>query len=97
MIRFGLTDCIPLDKGEASLAEIAHGSPLGEATIGRLLRHACAHHIFQEPRKNVFSHTAASQMLASNPQIRQFLGMVMEEMWPAATKVSKSRSDHLTK
>ncbi|KAL8679031.1 MAG: hypothetical protein Q9186_004659 [Xanthomendoza sp. 1 TL-2023] len=44
------------------------------------------HGIFQEPSKGVVRHTAASKALADNPLLRQQLGMVAGELWPAATK-----------
>lgn len=43
--------------------------------------------IFQEPRKDVVAHTAASKLLAVDPLMRQWAGMVSEEMWPSASKV----------
>lgn len=44
-------------------------------------------HIFQEPRKGIVAHTAASKMLADNPIMRDMVGMVSEELWPSATRV----------
>lgn len=43
--------------------------------------------IFQEPRQGTVRHTPASKMLAENPLLRQWTGMISEELWPAATKV----------
>lgn len=61
-----------------------------EHVVRRLVRQAAAHHVFREPRKGFVAHTAASHMLAVNPQMRQWVGMVTEEMWPAAAKVCAS-------
>lgn len=43
--------------------------------------------VFREPIKGVVAHTAASRYLVENPLMRQWIGMVSEEMWPAAVKV----------
>ena len=42
--------------------------------------------IFCEPRQGVVAHTAASKLLAENELTREWVGMVSEEMWPAAAK-----------
>ena len=49
-----------------------------------------AFRIFHEPSKGVVRHTAASRALADIPLLQQYVGMVSEEMWPAATKVSRT-------
>lgn len=46
--------------------------------------------IFREPREGVVAHTAASKMLAVNPLVHQLIGMVTEELWPAAARVGQS-------
>lgn len=88
--RFGFATSI-MDGEEASFAEMASGSGIPEHVVRRLVRQAAAHHIFREPRKGFVAHTAASYMLSVNPQMRQWVGMVTEEMWPAAAKVGASR------
>ena len=88
IIRFGLTDCLSSEKDEASIADFAAKSSLSEDITGRLLRHASANHVFQETHNGFFKHTAASQLLAKNPKVRQFVSLVTDEMWPAATRVN---------
>ncbi len=78
------------DGEEVSFAEMATTSGLPEHVVRRLVRQAAAHHIFREPHKGFVAHTAASHMLAVNPQMRQWVGMMTEEMWPAAAKVCAS-------
>ncbi|KAL8794436.1 MAG: hypothetical protein Q9195_003023 [Heterodermia aff. obscurata] len=65
-----------------------HALMLGpaEPTLRRLLRHAMSYHIFHEPDPGSVAHTGASQLLATDADMAHWLGMVMEEMWPAATK-----------
>ncbi len=85
--RFELATSFPNGKDEATFGEVARKSGLPEPQVRRILRHAMSYHIFQEPRKGVIAHTAASKLLASNHLMRQWVGMVSEEMWPSATKV----------
>ena len=54
--------------------------------VRRILRHAMSYRIFQEVEKGFVAHTGASKLLAEDGDLRQWIGMVMEEMWPAATK-----------
>ena len=86
--KFGLASSFPAGKDETTFAEIAKISRLPEVHVRRILRHAMAFRIFQEPSKGVVRHTAASKALANVPLLKQYVGMVSEEMWPAATKVS---------
>lgn len=92
--RFGLATSFPKGKDQATFGEIAIESGLHESQVRRILRHAMSYRIFQEPRKGIVAHTAASKMLASNPLMRQWIGMVSEEMWPSATKVHLPTSRH---
>ncbi|KAL8856173.1 MAG: hypothetical protein Q9178_007211 [Gyalolechia marmorata] len=89
IVKFGLASSFPDGKDEATFAEIAATSGLPEPTVRRLLRHAMAFRIFQEPSQGIVRHTAASKTLADNPLIRQWMGMTSEELWPAATKVGR--------
>ena len=70
-----------------SFAELSEVSGLSESHTKRILRHAMTLRIFKEHRKGFVSHTAASELLARDELMREWLGMVTEEMWPAATKV----------
>lgn len=90
--RFGLATSLPPGSKEVSFAEISSTSGVEEQMVRRILRHAAAHHIFQEPRNGFITHTAASQILAVNPEMRQWVGMMTEEMWPAATKACFEKS-----
>lgn len=55
-----------------------------------MLRHAATNHIFKEIRKGVVVHTAASRMLAEDSQMRDWVVVNCEEMWPAAERVESS-------
>lgn len=89
IVKFGLASSFPHGQDEASFADIAAASSLPEATVRRLLRHAMAFRIFQEPSEGIVRHTTASKTLADTPLLRQWMGMVSEELWPAATKVRR--------
>ncbi|KAL2059185.1 hypothetical protein ABVK25_000477 [Lepraria finkii] len=84
--RFGLATGFPIGKDEATFGEIAASSGVCESQVRRILRHAMAFRIFCEPRKGVVAHTAASKVLAENTLMREWIGMVSEEMWPAASR-----------
>lgn len=85
--RFGLATKLPADVEEVTYAELATATGLPESHIQRLLRSAMTFHIFREPRKGVVAHTAASKLLADDTLMRQWVGMVSEEIWPATCKV----------
>ena len=85
--RFGLATAFPADREEATFAELATATGLPEYHVQRFLRYAMTFHIFRESRKGVVAHTSASKLLADDPLMRQWIGMVSEEIWPAASKV----------
>ena len=89
--RFKLATYVSDGEDGTSFEEIASASGLSVSQTRRLLRHAMAYHIFCEPKKGFVAHTAASKMLSENGLIRQWVGMVSEEMWPSAAKVQYSR------
>ncbi|KAL9583563.1 MAG: hypothetical protein Q9212_002634 [Teloschistes hypoglaucus] len=92
IIKFGLATCFPAGHNATTFAKIAAASGLLEDHVRRILRHAMAFRIFQEPREGIVGHTAASKLLASTPLLRQFMGMISEELWPASTKTIEALS-----
>lgn len=62
-------------------------SGLTEPATRRILRHAMQQKIFKEPRPGVVAHTAATQTLAEDDQIKDFLGMCVDELWKASPRV----------
>ena len=85
--RFALATSFPTDMKEVTYAELATVTGLPENHIQRFLRCAMTFHIFREPRKGLVAHTAASKLLADDPLMREWIGMVSQEIWPAACKV----------
>ncbi|KAL8669385.1 MAG: hypothetical protein Q9168_006021 [Polycauliona sp. 1 TL-2023] len=84
--KFGIATGFPSDRSEVTFGNIASYSGLPEPDAKRILRHAMTYRIFREPKKGVVAHTAASRYLSKNPLMQQWVGMVSEEMWPAAVK-----------
>jgi hypothetical protein len=84
--HFDLANAVPLD-GEATFADIAKSCSMDEAKITRLIRHAITNRIFYEPRPGFVSHTAASRLLAKDQQMRDWVGMNLEDFVPANSKV----------
>lgn len=85
--KFNIATSFPHGKDQATYNEIASTCGIAEPDARRILRSAMANHLFRELRPGVVAHTAASKLLAENPLMRQWLGMVSEEIWPAATRV----------
>lgn len=74
-------------EDQATYKEISGACGITEPFARRILRSAMANHLFRELTPGIVVHTAASKVLAENPLMHQWLGMVSEEMWPAATRV----------
>ena len=50
------------------------------------MRNAMTRYIFKE-QNGVVTHTAASKLLNENPMMRAWIGMIVEESWPAGERV----------
>lgn len=71
-------------NGEASFAQLAEQTGLGETHIRRLLRLCISQHIFHEPRAGVVAHTAASRLLAEDKLLHQWMAWKTDEGWAGA-------------
>lgn len=92
IVHFSLATLIPLDTS-MSFADLAILVPLHEHDVRRIIRYAIAHHrVFCEPRPGFVAHSAASRVLAESSGIRDALGMLFDESWPAFAKVSGTLS-----
>lgn len=85
--KFDLATSFPLDREEVTYTELATATGLPESHIQRFLRYAMTFRVFREARTGVVAHTAASKLLADDPLMREWIGMVSEELWPAVSKV----------
>ncbi|KAK2595096.1 hypothetical protein QQS21_007181 [Conoideocrella luteorostrata] len=83
--RYGIANLVPLG-GQASFAELASQTGVGEQMLTRLLRHAMTMRIFHEPQPGQVAHTKASKVIAGS-HMNAWLRIGTHEMWPAATKM----------
>lgn len=83
--RFHIAKAFPVDE-TISFAELADRTKTPLHDLKRLVRHAITNRIFAEPTKNVIAHTAASRLLAEDPDIQAWTGMTLEEFWPGAVR-----------
>ncbi|KAI0433455.1 O-methyltransferase-domain-containing protein [Xylaria sp. FL1042] len=85
--RYKLANAVPLD-GTASYAEIAKVSGLKEDLCRRFLRLAMGSHIFaEESGTQRVRHTASSRLLATNQSFSDAVGLEIDDLGPASSKV----------
>lgn len=77
---------MPID-GEATYQEIGSASGISESMARRFLRHAMANHIFAESAPNKVRHTAASQLMVTDPDFFDAVGLETTEFGPASGSV----------
>lgn len=77
-------------SNEASYEDIAKKCGLTEPQTRRILRHAMSYHVFRESSEGLVAHTSASKLLSTNSVVRDSVGFLAEECWPAATRVGKN-------
>ena len=85
--RFGIAFSFPV-RQTATFAQIAEKCGRSEDEIRRILRMAMTYRLFREPEPGVVAHTAATKALAQSPLLKQWVGMWLEEMGPALSRVS---------
>ncbi|KAF4635536.1 hypothetical protein G7Y89_g2558 [Cudoniella acicularis] len=84
--HFKIAEKVPIE-GEISFVDLAELCGLFEHDLRRIIRFAIAHHrVFQEPRKGIVSHSAASKRLAESDRMQHVVGMSLDEVWPANVK-----------
>ncbi|CAJ2509764.1 Uu.00g056640.m01.CDS01 [Anthostomella pinea] len=83
--RFGILDIIPAG-GKISFAEVVEKTGLSKAEVRRLLRHAMAMRILNEPEPEMVAHTKVSKFM-SIPYIQDWVKFEGKDTWPACTKV----------
>ena len=85
--KYDIAKKIPL-HGEITFEELAHACGLAEVNLRRFLRFAMTfHHIFQEPRKGIVRHSAASRKLVEDPVAYAGLGYMFDEVWQSFAHV----------
>lgn len=70
-----------------SFAELAKATGLSELNVARFVRRTAIHHIFIESTPGHVSHTAASVLLGTDPQMQALVAHMSEEAFPASAKI----------
>jgi hypothetical protein len=84
--RFRIAEQVP-PGGQRSFSEIAKSINLDEQSVTRVLRHAMTMRIFCEPTPGMVAHTNISKLLRTR-HVHDWMTVAIEEIWPAAVKVS---------
>lgn len=83
---YDMVNTFPIN-GEATYEQISEKCGLNVIDTRRILGYAMTNHIFKEVRPGVVAHTAASKLLASDPLLTDYVGIVTEERFQAAAHV----------
>ncbi|KAJ2999003.1 hypothetical protein NUW58_g143 [Xylaria curta] len=83
--HLGVAGMVPLG-GRTSFQEIATKTGLSEVNVGRVLRHAIAMRVFQEPEPGIVAHTNISKAITDS-SLNDWLKTASRDLWPAATKM----------
>ncbi|CAG8949343.1 hypothetical protein HYFRA_00004969 [Hymenoscyphus fraxineus] len=77
-------------EGTITINELASACGIPQVHLRRILRHAMTNRIFTEPVPGAISHTLISSRLAHDPMMRATVGMLADEMFPAAACLSRA-------
>lgn len=80
------------ENGRMTFKSIAEQCRLGEDDTKRILRLAMTNHLFEEPENGMVGHSAATQILSTNPQLAAWIGVLTHESWPSMVQVDLSIS-----
>ena len=70
------------------MVELAKQCKMNEPDLRRILRFAISHHrVFQEPRKGIITHSAASRRLVEDSATRDGLGLQFDDAWQSFARV----------
>lgn len=84
---YDIANAFPIEE-EATYEQISKKCGLNLIDTRRILGYAFTNHIFKEVRPGVVAHTAASKLLASDPLLADYVGIVSEERFQAAAHVT---------
>ncbi|CAG8978454.1 hypothetical protein HYALB_00012836 [Hymenoscyphus albidus] len=85
----GIAKHVP-SEGTITIAELVNTCGIPHIHLRRILRHAITNRIFTEPIPESISHTPISTRLAHDPVMRATVGMLVDEMFPAAPCFSRA-------
>ncbi|KAK8096995.1 hypothetical protein PG999_012939 [Apiospora kogelbergensis] len=84
--RLGILDMVPAG-GKVSFADVSKKTGLPHAEARRLLRHAIAMRVLQEPEPEMAAHTNVSKFM-SLPHIQAWAKFEGKDTWPACARVA---------
>lgn len=86
--KYKIATKVPLDR-EISFAELAAQCNLYEPDLRRIVRFAIAHHrVFNEPKRGLITHSAASLQLALKPDVQDGVGLIYDDFYQSFARVS---------
>lgn len=91
--HYGIANLVPLD-GTITIEQLQAKTSLDPINLTRLLRHAMANRLFQEPKPGVIAHTAASKLLAVDGDLQAWVGFNGEEVYPGSAHVVDALRQH---
>ncbi|RDW94258.1 hypothetical protein BP5796_00021 [Coleophoma crateriformis] len=80
--HWDIAKAVPL-SGQISYEELASSVNLDIVNLRRIIRHAILSNVFKEPTKGFVAHSRISQLLAEDEALQAWVGMWMEDLWPA--------------
>jgi 6-hydroxytryprostatin B O-methyltransferase len=86
--HFKIAEAVPAD-GDVSYEVIALKRGLDKNQCGRVLRMVMTNDYFNEPRPGNVAHIAGSKLLL-NQRVNDTIGYLMEEGFPAASRISET-------
>lgn len=85
--KFQIAKKVPI-HGEISFTDLAKLCDLPETDLRRIVRFAITYHrVFQEPRKGILVHSAASRRLAENQVSEDGVGLMFDDNWLSFARV----------
>lgn len=72
---------------EISIAELARRCNADEDIFTRIVQHAITRQFLAQHHPGQVSHSALSALLNSSPGLMDCIGLLCEDLWPAATRV----------
>jgi hypothetical protein len=87
--RFRIAQHVPLDSS-ISFSDLAKACTINENLLTRLLRHAMVFHLFHEPERGFVAHTIDSRLLATDPDLFDAVGCLLEDMGTAAQNIANA-------
>jgi 6-hydroxytryprostatin B O-methyltransferase len=86
---FKIAEHVPTE-GTVTVAKLANITGIPTVQLHRILRNAMTNRIFREPAPGAISHTPISYRLAHDSVVRATVGMLADEMFPAAACLSRA-------